>query len=244
MILQSILYLVTTTKKFILNRLFSVRYNKEQEKLFIGYNPPHAFEIKDKNFLLYEMVKCFKKPSTLGSATYRLTKKYPISEVIQAIDLATNKNLIVPIKSKQISIYDRHDLYASLFSVNQTQEQLLQNKKIAIIGVGGIGSNCAILAASAGIKELHLIDSDKVEDTNLTRTTLFSHTDIGKRKVNAAKSRINKSRKDIKIYSHIKPFNTKNLTYYCNKLKNIDAFILSADKAEVHEAALLVSQKF
>lgn len=49
----------------------------------------------------------------------------------------------------------------------------LQNKislsTIAICGLGGLGSNIAILLARAGVKKLILIDFDKVEITNLHR---------------------------------------------------------------------------
>ena len=60
--------------------------------------------------------------------------------------------------------------------------------RISLIGVGGIGSNLAVSVASAissgplvsslgGIR-LNIVDSDKVEITNLTMGQIFSHADI------------------------------------------------------------------
>ena len=39
----------------------------------------------------------------------------------------------------------------------------------AIAGLGGLGSNVAVMLARAGIGSLHLIDFDRVEPSNLNR---------------------------------------------------------------------------
>lgn len=45
----------------------------------------------------------------------------------------------------------------------------LQQAKVAIIGLGGLGSNIAILLARMGVGKLHLLDFDQVELSNLHR---------------------------------------------------------------------------
>ena len=47
--------------------------------------------------------------------------------------------------------------------------EALQGSRVAICGLGGLGSNVAILLARAGVGELFLIDFDVVEPTNLNR---------------------------------------------------------------------------
>lgn len=56
-----------------------------------------------------------------------------------------------------------------------------------ILGVGGIGSNCAISLIRLGVKKMFIVDFDKVEIHNLNRQTLYSHNDIDKFKVDSAK---------------------------------------------------------
>lgn len=68
----------------------------------------------------------------------------------------------------------------------------LKGKKIAIIGVGGLGSTAAILLARMQIFTLLLIDNDVVEDINLERQILYDNKDIGKKKAMAAKEKLDK----------------------------------------------------
>ena len=81
------------------------------------------------------------------------------------------------------------------------QEKLNLNylDKIAIIGVGGIGSWVAFFAALSGrIKEIELWDPDKIEMTNLNRTP-FRLEDVGKYKVDAICQIIDERRMNSKM---------------------------------------------
>lgn len=230
-------------EKYSLNRGFSFRYDDSKETLFVGYNPPIAKSIQDSGGLLKQMVGVFQNPKTLGQATYDLSQTHPLFEVSQGIEMAVKNNFIIPYKNTSHKKLDRHDLYARYCHVDESQEKLLKNKKIAIVGVGGIGSNCAILASSAGIKNLVLIDADEIEVSNLTRTTLFAESDLGKKKVLAAKQQISKLRTGVKIKTSQKRFCDDNFDFYRNLLKDVDAIILSADRAEVHQTALIISRE-
>jgi len=63
----------------------------------------------------------------------------------------------------------------------------LKKAKVCILGLGGLGSNVAVLLARAGIGHLKLIDFDVVEASNLNRQQYrISH--IGIKKTEAMKS--------------------------------------------------------
>ena len=66
----------------------------------------------------------------------------------------------------------------------------LNNTKIAIFGLGGVGSFALEGLVRVGIGNLVLIDNDCVELTNLNRQILATHKTIGKPKVEVAKQRI------------------------------------------------------
>lgn len=58
----------------------------------------------------------------------------------------------------------------------------LSNKKIAIIGCGGLGSSLAFALGASGIGEIHLIDFDEVSVHNIHRQIAFKLGDEGKAK--------------------------------------------------------------
>ncbi len=69
----------------------------------------------------------------------------------------------------------------------------LQNARVAVAGLGGLGSNIAISLGRAGVGHLLLVDFDKVDLSNLNRQQ-YSISDIGRYKTDALSgilSRIN-----------------------------------------------------
>ena len=64
------------------------------------------------------------------------------------------------------------------------QSQRLQTAKVAIVGLGGLGSNVALWLARLGVGQLLLYDFDKVELSNLNRQYYFLE-DVGQYKATA-----------------------------------------------------------
>ncbi len=93
----------------------------------------------------------------------------------------------------------------------------LQNKRIALFGVGGVGSFCLEALVRTGVGEIHIFDSDCVEETNLNRQIIATHDTLGIPKVQAAKERAESINEDVKII----PFKV----YYSPE--NSEAFDLS-----------------
>lgn len=66
----------------------------------------------------------------------------------------------------------------------------LKNAKVAVFGIGGVGSYVVEGLARAGIGNFLLIDNDDVSLTNLNRQLIATKDTIGKAKVEVAKDRI------------------------------------------------------
>ena len=66
----------------------------------------------------------------------------------------------------------------------------LQNAKVAIFGIGGVGSFVIEGLVRAGVKNFILVDDDKVCLTNLNRQMIATRKTVGKLKVEVAKERI------------------------------------------------------
>ena len=61
-------------------------------------------------------------------------------------------------------------------------QQSLQNKKIAIIGSGGLGCSLAMALGTSGIGEIHMVDFDTVSSHNIHRQIAFTLEDEGRNK--------------------------------------------------------------
>lgn len=66
----------------------------------------------------------------------------------------------------------------------------LQNAKVAIFGIGGVGSFVVEGLVRAGVGNFILVDDDKVCLTNLNRQLIATRKTVGKPKVEVAKERI------------------------------------------------------
>ena len=59
----------------------------------------------------------------------------------------------------------------------------LQEARVILFGVGGVGGWCAETLLRTGIGHLTLVDFDKVDTTNLNRQVVATHENIGQSKV-------------------------------------------------------------
>jgi molybdopterin/thiamine biosynthesis adenylyltransferase len=66
----------------------------------------------------------------------------------------------------------------------------IKSAKVTLLGLGGTGTAVAASLVASGIGALHCVDFDVVEETNLTRQLIYTETDIGRRKVDAAVARL------------------------------------------------------
>ena len=71
-------------------------------------------------------------------------------------------------------------------------QRKLAKSKVAVVGVGGLGTVSSLYLALAGVGYLRLIDQDTVETPNLHRQILFSLDDLHYPKVEVAAERLEK----------------------------------------------------
>ena len=83
---------------------------------------------------------------------------------------------------------------------------LLQSKRIAIIGSGGLGSSLAFALGASGIGEIHMVDFDTVSLHNIHRQIAFKMGDENKFKAQIASLLISERCPYVKSYAHICTF--------------------------------------
>ena len=67
---------------------------------------------------------------------------------------------------------------------------VLENARVAVFGIGGVGGYTVEALARSGVGSLDLIDDDKVCLTNINRQILATRKTVGKYKVDVAEERV------------------------------------------------------
>ena len=78
----------------------------------------------------------------------------------------------------------------------------LKNAKVAVFGIGGVGSFVVEGLVRAGIGHLIIVDNDKYDITNINRQLGAMHSTIGKYKVDVMKERVLDINPNIKIEAY------------------------------------------
>ncbi len=74
--------------------------------------------------------------------------------------------------------------------IGKEKVEILKKSKVAIFGIGGVGSYVVEGLARAGIGNFILVDKDEVSISNINRQIIATHNTVGKPKVEVAKKRI------------------------------------------------------
>ena len=78
----------------------------------------------------------------------------------------------------------------------------LQNSRVAVFGIGGVGGYVCEALVRSGVGEFDLVDDDKVCLTNLNRQIIATRTTVGKYKTEVMKERILEINPDAKVNIH------------------------------------------
>jgi len=107
----------------------------------------------------------------------------------------------------EIRRYSRHIL---LPEVGISGQQKLKAASVLIVGTGGLGSPIALYLAAAGVGRIGLVDYDAVDDTNLQRQVIHDSTQVGARKVESARQRLQALNPLIQVEAFDTTFTSEN----------------------------------
>jgi len=107
----------------------------------------------------------------------------------------------------QLTRYSRHILLKEVGLEGQIQ---LLKAKVLLVGAGGLGCPAGLYLAAAGVGTIGIIDSDKVDLTNLQRQILHGTSDVGRPKTESAKEAIQRINPDIKVITYQERLTSQN----------------------------------
>ena len=97
-------------------------------------------------------------------------------------------------------ISEQHCRTAAL--IGDTATERLRLSRVAVFGIGGVGSYAAEALARAGVGAIDLIDSDTVALSNINRQLLALHSTVGRPKVDVMAERIRDINPDCTVRTH------------------------------------------
>ena len=116
-----------------------------------------------------------------------------------------------------------------LKNIGALGQRKIQDAKVLIIGMGGLGCPAAEFLIRSGIGTLGIVDHDRVSLSNIHRQTLYTEKDVNKSKVKIAKKKLN----EINSKTKINIFNYKLNKIKFNKIiKNYDYIVDGTDNFE------------
>ncbi len=84
-------------------------------------------------------------------------------------------------------------------SIGREGQEKLRHSHVLVAGVGGLGSLSSLYLCRAGIGKLTIVDSGRVQVSDLNRQLLYDERNVGEIKVFAAAARLREANSDIEL---------------------------------------------
>jgi sulfur-carrier protein adenylyltransferase/sulfurtransferase len=102
----------------------------------------------------------------------------------------------VTLTNEEVLRYSRHLIMPEVGMEGQLR---LKKAKVLLVGSGGLGAPLGLYLGAAGVGRLGIVDFDVVDFTNLQRQVIFGTSDVGRKKLEAARERLSNLNPEIQI---------------------------------------------
>jgi adenylyltransferase/sulfurtransferase len=129
--------------------------------------------------------------------------------------------------------------------IQASGQERIGNAKVLCIGAGGLGSPALMYLAAAGVGTIGIVDFDTVDETNLHRQILYGQSDIGKKKVEVARTKIQESNPLVTVNTYPVRITTTNVLEIMSDYDIIiDATDNFATRYLINDAAVLLNKPY
>lgn len=117
----------------------------------------------------------------------------------------------------------------------------LKNSRVGVFGIGGVGGYAVEGLVRSGIGHIDIIDSDKVDITNLNRQIIATEKTVGINKVDAARERILTINPDIEINCYNLFYNSETANLF--NFEDYDYIVDAIDSVSSKIELIINAQK-
>ncbi len=237
--------------KFAMNKIYRLRQSVgiiQLEELveFYKSNIRVGIKLKMKHQNIIELLKEFNGNKSVNEILYH----NPLLEQSQLMSLVNflNENYILienDIEYPQELVNSNYRLLNLLEDYCKSTSEVLacinkiQEAKVAIIGLGAVGSNIAVQLAQAGVGSFVIVDCDIVELSNLHRQSYFEN-DVSELKVDALSEQLHSfgAKNIVKINKKLSDINLENES----SLTKVNLIINCADEPSVDYTSEIIAR--
>lgn len=138
----------------------------------------------------------------------------------------------ITFNKEELERYSRHIIIPEF---NIEGQRKLKKARVLVVGTGGLGAPLLLYLTAAGVGTIGIVDFDIVEKSNLQRQVLFTTSDVGRPKVEAARDRLSA----LNPFVNFEVFNTRLDS--TNALDIISSFDIVADGTDNFPTRYLVN---
>lgn len=109
---------------------------------------------------------------------------------------------------KNLSRFERH---IDVPEIGLKGQEKIMRTSALIVGIGGLGCPAALYLAAAGMGTLGIADNDTISISNLQRQVLYTESDVGLKKTEVAKHRLQRAASSCNIRIHDSFINESNM---------------------------------
>lgn len=171
----------------------SIFKEKEDEYTFL-FNSTRKLKKFTIDNLVKEIIENLKSEKTEVELFSDLSKRYKQEQISDCLSALEKEGIIRRYNENFNKKYSKQLLFIDELTNSWEETLSLQKKiedsKIAVFGIGGIGTWMVNSLSQMGVGEIRVVDTDKVEESNLNRQLFFDSTDIGKYKIDVIKQKL------------------------------------------------------
>lgn len=186
------------------------------EQVVLQFNGQYA-KIPDPDGAIWALTQALDGTKNINGIIDHVLTRFPTTspEAIQKVmdDIIKHKMVEVPEESLSTTLSEKLrtrlsrniDFFGSMVPFGESKfayQEKLQSSKVCVLGCGGLGTHILYQMTALGIRNLTILDFDKIELSNLNRQILYKEEDVGTEKVETAKKRLLEFNSQLEITTH------------------------------------------